>query len=124
LLDLPRLNQVQDIALSCLFLSTKLEEHPTRIRDLINAIDFIVKRIDHEKAQITLNKVKAKAKALTNAPLESTKTEMKYEPMDYYAKLFYDMKEGAVIGEMQILKRFVLVRAVLSALCRTGSAST
>jgi hypothetical protein len=94
--------------LSALFLSTKLEEHPTRIRDLVNAFDYVVKRIDHEKAQITLSKVKAKARALTNeAPVEngSHTVEMKYEPMDYYAKLFYDMKEGAVIGEMQILKR-------------------
>lgn len=100
----------QDMALSSLFLAAKLEEHALRLRDLINVFHYIGKCVEHEKASLALETAKAKARSITAqtpppADPPSTGRPMQYTPMDYFDKLFYDMKEQAVIGEMQILKR-------------------
>lgn len=75
----------QDIGLGALFLSSKLEESPLRIRDLINVYSYLLSLIAH---------------CSTSAP-----SSFKYTPMDYFATEFYDRKDALVIGEMQILKR-------------------
>jgi hypothetical protein len=93
----------QDIALSSLFLASKLEESPLRIRDLINVFDYLFKRVSHQRVRIALDKVRAVA----GKSRESEENGWEYEPMDYFAKEFYDTKEELVVGEMQILKRFV-----------------
>lgn len=98
--------------MSSLFLASKLEEvsPPPRLRDLINVVDYLVKRVDHERGQMAVAKARAAAARATGnseAPVQLTSAPMRYEPMDYFAKEFYDMKEETVIGEMQILKRCV-----------------
>ena len=73
----------QDIGLGALFLASKLEESPLRIRDLINVSSYL-------------------SALLSSA---STPSQFVYEPMDYFASEFYDLKDALVIAEMQILKR-------------------
>lgn len=112
------------MALSSLFLAAKLEEHELRLRDLINVFHFISKRVEHEKAELVLEKARAKARNLTdsasslssksNTATHHVPKNMSYTPMDYFDKLFYDMKEEAVIGEMQLLKRCVLLLLPMS----------
>lgn len=72
--------------MGALYLASKLEECPLRIRDLINVYDLLLKRAEH-------------------ALLPSSKTEFKYTPMSYFSNAFYDLKDAVVVSEMQILKR-------------------
>jgi len=77
---------VQDIGMGALYLASKLEESPIRMRDLINVYDVLLQRAAH-----------------TIGP--SADTPFKYRPMLYFDQAFYDLKEGLVVAEMQILKR-------------------
>jgi len=107
---------VMDIALSCLFLASKLEEvgpPPLRVRDIANVFDYIQKRIDFERGQLTLETARKRISQLGNgagaasaiAAVPGATASFRYEPMDYFAKEFFELKEETVIGEMQILKR-------------------
>lgn len=71
------------------------------MRDLANVTDFVTKRIDFERGQVALEAARDRIKSLSS----STPAVWRYEPMDYFAKEFYDLKEETVIGEMQVLKR-------------------
>ncbi|KAG6917802.1 hypothetical protein DXG01_001074 [Tephrocybe rancida] len=77
---------VGDIGMGALYLASKLEECPLRIRDLINVYDLLLQRATH-----SLNGNANKA--------------FKYTPMSYFGNTFYDLKDALVVAEMQILKR-------------------
>lgn len=63
--------------MGALYLASKLEECPLRIRDLVNVYDLVLKRA----------------------------ADSKYTPMTYFSDTFYDLKDAIVVAEMQILKR-------------------
>ena len=77
--------------MGALYLASKLQECPVRMRDLINAYDVLLQRTAH--------KHKALASRDTHPP------ELKYVPMSYFGNTFYDLKDALVVSEMQILKR-------------------
>lgn len=79
----------QDIGLGALFLASKLEESPLRIRDLVNTYSYLTELISHCSAP----------------PYPPASSFSSYVPMDYFATNFYDTKDALVIAEMQILKR-------------------
>lgn len=99
----------QDIAAAALFVSSKLEEWPIRIRDLINCFDYLVKLVQYEKSQLAIAKARSVAASLNHngssaVAANSASTAFQYTPMDYFAKEFYDFKDDIVIAESQILK--------------------
>lgn len=76
--------------MGALYLASKLEECPLRIRDLVNVYDLLLQRTTHQIA----------------SPSASTsKSEFRYNPMSYFSQTFYDLKDAIVVAEMQILKR-------------------
>jgi hypothetical protein len=80
--------------MGALYLSSKLEECPVRMRDLINVYDILLQRAAHTVAS---------ASASASSPHHPS--EFKYMPMSYFGNTFYDLKEALVVCEMQILKR-------------------
>lgn len=83
---------IQDTAAGALFLASKLEETPVRMRDIINSFAYLDHLISSSSSSTT--------------PASQEKQQQKrYEPMDYFATEFYDRKDAVVIAEMQILKR-------------------
>ena len=87
--------------MGALYLASKLEECPIRIRDLINVYDLILQRKAHTRAH--------RMSSDLTSPVLSTSlyanTEFKYTPMSYFGNTFYDLKDAIVVAEMQILKR-------------------
>lgn len=77
--------------MGALYLSSKLQECPVRMRDLINVYDILIQRTAHKR------------KAL--ASRDPHPLELKYVPMSYFGNTFYDLKDALVVSEMQILKR-------------------
>lgn len=75
----------KDIGMGALYLASKLEECPLRMRDLINVYDLLLQRVAHLDTKVT--------------------SEFKYAPMSYFGSTFYDLKDSLVVAEMQILKR-------------------
>jgi hypothetical protein len=82
--------------MGALYLSSKLEECPVRMRDLMNVYDLLLQRAAHTVAS-------ASASASASSPHHPS--EFKYTPMSYFGNTFYDLKESLVVSEMQILKR-------------------
>jgi cyclin L len=70
--------------MGALYLASKLEECPLRIRDLINVYDLFLQRDAHRLA---------------------SQNDFRYAPMSYFGSTFYDLKDALVVAEMQILKR-------------------
>jgi len=83
---------VADIGMGALYLSSKLEECPVRMRDLINVYDLLLQRAAHTVASASESS-------------QRRPSEFKYTPMSYFGNTFYDLKEALVVSEMQILKR-------------------
>lgn len=77
--------------MGALYLASKLEECPVRIRDLLNVFDVLISR--------------AKQSVVVTSSSKSANSDFDYIPMQYHAQEFYDMKDGMVVAEMQILKR-------------------
>jgi len=77
---------VGDIGMGALFLASKLEECPLRIRDLVNIYDLLLQR---DAYQLQPNESKP----------------FKYAPMSYFGNTFYELKDAIVVAEMQVLKR-------------------
>lgn len=102
-----RAYSIQDIAMGGLFLSTKLEETPTRLRDLINVFDYLIKRALHSSKHNPAPRVAQQKKPpQSNGKQKATEQDsFAYEPQSYHQPEFYDMKDDMVIAEMQILKR-------------------
>ncbi|GAA5936127.1 uncharacterized protein JCM15063_002716 [Sporobolomyces koalae] len=80
---------IRDIGMGALFLSSKLEECPLRLRDIINSYSYLM----------------SLASYCSTAPFPDPASFKSYAPMDYFATEFYDLKDALVIAEMQILKR-------------------
>jgi hypothetical protein len=76
--------------MGAIYLASKLEECPLRIRDLINIYDLLHQRVTHQ---------------LSCQATGATKSEFRYTPMSYFSQTFYDLKDAIVVAEMQILKR-------------------
>ena len=76
--------------MGALYLSSKLEECPVRMRDLINVYDLLLQRA---------------AQTVASASFAHPPPEFKYTPMSYFGNTFYDLREALVVSEMQILKR-------------------
>ena len=72
--------------MGALYLASKLEECPLRMRDLINVYDLLLQRAVH---------------SLGSKPQDA----FCYHPMSYFGSTFYDLKDALVLAEMQILKR-------------------
>ncbi|CAK5264701.1 unnamed protein product [Mycena citricolor] len=73
---------IGDTGMGALYLASKLEECPIRMRDLINVYDVLLQRARH-----------------------SGPGPFKYAPMSYFGSTFYELKDALVVAEMQILKR-------------------
>lgn len=71
--------------MGALYLASKLEECPLRMRDLINVYDLLLQHTKHT--------------------LDHEPHDFKYAPMSYFGNTFYDLKDALVVAEMQILKR-------------------
>lgn len=71
--------------MGALYLASKLEECPLRMRDLINVYDLLLQRASPSS--------------------NSSGKEFKYQPMSYFGTTFYELKDALVVAEMQILKR-------------------
>ncbi|GAA6035548.1 hypothetical protein JCM8097_000310 [Rhodosporidiobolus ruineniae] len=83
---------IRDVGMGALFLASKLEENPLRIRDIINCYSYLL----------------SMSSSLSSPSASSSATPSSYTsyvPMDYFATEFYDLKDALVIAEMQILKR-------------------
>ncbi|KAG8686902.1 hypothetical protein FRC09_013854 [Ceratobasidium sp. 395] len=76
---------VMDIGMGALYLASKLEECPIRMRDLINVFDLLLARVKHT--------------------LQANRQPFRYVTMGYFDAAFYDTKDALVVAEMQILKR-------------------
>lgn len=75
--------------MGALFLASKLEEAPLRIRDIVNCFSYLDALVAY----------------CSSPPYPPASTFEAYAPMDYFATEFYDRKDAMVIAEMQILKR-------------------
>ncbi|ELU41009.1 cyclin-L1 [Rhizoctonia solani AG-1 IA] len=76
---------ILDIGMGALYLASKLEECPIRMRDLINVYDLLLARAKHS--------------------LREDDQPFHYTPMGYFDNAFYDAKDALVVAEMQLLKR-------------------
>ncbi|TCD60921.1 hypothetical protein EIP91_009294 [Steccherinum ochraceum] len=83
---------IGDVGMGALYLASKLEECPLRMRDLINVYDLLLQRTAHTLSSQT-------------ASSSHHKPDFKYSPMSYFGNTFYDLKDALVVAEMQILKR-------------------
>lgn len=66
----------QDMAMGAVFLASKLQEAPLRMRDIVNTFDYLLRRGGGD-----------------------------YDALDYFAQAFYDAKDRLVVAEMHLLKR-------------------
>ncbi|KAJ1982815.1 hypothetical protein H4R34_001583 [Dimargaris verticillata] len=72
---------LRDVAMGCLFLASKVEESPRKIKDIINVFDYVIKKQrqhHHQQSAIT--------------------------PLEPFSQMFYDLKNGVTIAELQILR--------------------
>lgn len=83
----------QDIGIGALYLASKLEECPLRMRDLINVYDLLLQRTEHTRNRHS------------QSSSHRETSDFKYVPMSYFGSTFYDLKDALVVAEMQILKR-------------------
>ena len=81
--------------MGALYLASKLEECPVRMRDLINVYDLLSQRTAHQRKVLLRSRPES----------EELIPEFQYTPMSYFAQAFYDMKDALIVSEMQILKR-------------------
>jgi hypothetical protein len=84
------LNHPQEIGMGALYLASKLEECPLRMRDVINVYDVLIQRSAHLSS--------------TSDGSRGGK-EFHHEPMSYFSQTYYDMKDTLIVAEMQLLKR-------------------
>lgn len=75
--------------MGALYLASKLEECPVRMRDLINTYDLLSRKAAHDLRYHDA----------------SIKPGFSYSPMSYFGNSFYDLKDALVVAEMQLLKR-------------------
>ncbi|KAH7889910.1 cyclin-like protein [Phlebopus sp. FC_14] len=90
---------IGDIGMGALYLASKLEECPLRMRDLINIYDLLLQRTTHTFSLALQNPSPTKGKE------KQQHEPFKYAPMSYFGNTFYVLKDAIVVAEMQILKR-------------------
>ncbi|PVG00878.1 cyclin-like protein [Serendipita vermifera] len=76
---------IAEIGMGALYLASKLEECPLRMRDVINVYDVLIQHARHQ----------------TTSPDKP----FHYEAMSYFSQTYYDMKDMLIVAEMQLLKR-------------------
>jgi hypothetical protein len=81
----------QDSGMGALYLASKLEECPIRMRDLVNVYDLLAQRAAHAVAAGHADRRPGGA--------------FEYTPMSYFSSTFYELKDALVVAEMQLLKR-------------------
>jgi hypothetical protein len=101
--------------MGALFLASKLEESPVRLRDLINVYDYLLERALHHSRHNSgprsqeLEKARSNNNHTSSAKRPKVQEEsshpFEYTPQAYFSQSFYDTKDALVISEMQILKR-------------------
>lgn len=125
---------IRDMCMGALFLASKLEETPRRLRDFINVFDYLLCRARHSaKHNPGLRSQqlrRARREPGTSQSKDGGRSEgaseargrslaerqhrsaagsdmppFQYKPMTYFASGFYDAKDALVIAEMQLLKR-------------------
>ncbi len=104
----------KDVCLGALFLATKLEETPIRLRDLINVFDYLIRRALHASNACPSPRLRGESrsggsarngKARAIEELQVKPAPFSYKPQAYFSQDFYDTKDAMVVAEMQILKR-------------------
>jgi len=93
---------IGDIGMGALYLASKLEECPIRMRDLINVYDLLLSRARYH---ISSPSSSSHASGSRFSLGHSALAPPVYIPMPYFAQEFYDLKDALVVAEMQILKR-------------------
>lgn len=73
------------MGMGALYLASKLEECPVRMRDLINVYDLLLQKEAHSAS--------------------GSSGSFRYAPMSYFGNTFYELKDALVVAEMQLLKR-------------------
>lgn len=100
--------------MGALFLASKLEESPVRLRDLINVYDYLLQRgiyySQHNPGPRSQELAKARStdsskESNNHSPAKKSRSSFDYIPQAYFSQTFYDTKDALVISEMQILKR-------------------
>ena len=88
--------------MGALYLASKLEECPIRMRDLINVCDLLLCRARYHNSSSSSS---SSASGPRFSAAHSALAPPVYTPMSYFAQEFYDLKDALVVAEMQILKR-------------------
>ncbi|KAG8844734.1 hypothetical protein FRB91_002368, partial [Serendipita sp. 411] len=84
---------IAEIGMGALYLASKLEECPVRMRDVINIYDLLLQRAKYYRANY---KEGSESDVTRN---------FQYEPMSYFSQTYYDLKDTLIVAEMQLLKR-------------------
>ncbi|CAG8724312.1 149_t:CDS:2, partial [Acaulospora colombiana] len=72
---------IAEIGMGALYLASKLEECPLRMRDVINVYDVLIQHARHQST--------------------SPEEPFHYEAMSYFSQTYYDMKDMLIVAEMQ-----------------------
>jgi hypothetical protein len=72
------------MGMGALYLASKLEECPIRMRDLINVYDLLLAKTAHELR-------------FASSETSPSKSKFVYTPMSYFGNTFYDLKDALVI---------------------------
>ncbi|KAG8829871.1 hypothetical protein FRC17_005875 [Serendipita sp. 399] len=84
---------IAEMGMGALYLASKLEECPVRMRDVINVYDLLLQRAKYYRARFKEGS-------------ESDVTrDFQYEPMSYFSQTYYELKDALIVAEMQLLKR-------------------
>ncbi|TXT15755.1 hypothetical protein VHUM_00258 [Vanrija humicola] len=90
---------VNDLSVSCLYLATKLNETPVRLRDLINTYMFLQARVQHLLALPAGTDLSALA--LGGKLWDG----LKFDVPSFHSTVFWEWKDAIQYNELQILKR-------------------
>ncbi|CAO1629132.1 unnamed protein product [Parajaminaea phylloscopi] len=97
---------VQDVSAGSLFLASKVEEHPLRLRDLINVFDYLL-----QKDRWCSRRVGGgpwsdrRGSRLHHGAGESERKGFEWQPHSYHSSTYHDYRDSIVVHEMQLLKR-------------------
>lgn len=92
---------LQEIVPGVLFLASKLEESPVRIRDLLNVMSYLLARASHASSMSP----SSRSLELPRAPGKPASSRFSHAPVGYFDASFYEAKDALVVAEMQVLKR-------------------
>ncbi|KAI9609755.1 hypothetical protein KEM48_002795 [Puccinia striiformis f. sp. tritici PST-130] len=72
---------IRDISSGALFLASKLEEKPTRIRDIINVYDYLISLIDWSRDQVSMTSRKEEDSSTAKRMILETQQKIKDNPL-------------------------------------------